>query len=537
MEAFHITSSLRELARKQRYFHFGSSLLELKIYQALRRFRGIAYITFGMDCAASSNTAPGYDRRYTSGLSGNLEDMGSEMSISRPEPLRNALYAEGWGEGSCFINAALQSLWASHRISQCLCQVLTRTIEDVTEDARFESELALTYARVIRTDEQSFYPEQLLPRWYTGVQDDANDVVTHIINTSTSIEHLCKGQFASMTYQCSRCSTIEVAERTPEDLTFRLLEVLPCAEVTERPFSTLQEAVDDWFSPDQKPDTFNWQCGECQARGPWENRNGPELPPVLVIGLKQWKYTCMSEETDQQTPDLAVAGDWLPTRRDNDLLLNDTIQYQLYRYTLRSIIYHTGRSPTSGHYVSVCKHASQSGERFYLYDDSVVTDEVTQVFRSKQQLLQGQECLYASMMIYERVEATGMPVPDKQPPRAAEHKHEDCSGQSLLQCFNAGSSLPATSRTIHRNSDITKREELNSSEGHSCKAPYRKPPARSCSVRTSESESSVDDNTVPVFFDVRVREQVFIHTHAYRIEACHVTSEHEVTCHESGYVM
>ena len=104
MEAFHITSSLRELARKQRYFHFGSSLLELKIYQALRRFRGIAYITFGMDCAASSNTAPGYDRRYTSGLSGNLEDMGSEMSISRPAPLRNALYEKGWGEGSCFIN-------------------------------------------------------------------------------------------------------------------------------------------------------------------------------------------------------------------------------------------------------------------------------------------------------------------------------------------------------------------------------------------------------------------------------------------------
>ena len=101
-------------------------------------------------------------------------------------------------------------------------------------------------------------------------------------------------------------------------------------------------------------------------------------------------------------------------------------------------------------------------------------------------------------------------MPAKQPPRAAEHKQEDCSGQSLLQCFNAGSSLPATNRTIHQNSDITKREESNSTvrlesnEGHNGKAPRRRLPARSCSVSTSESESSIDDNTVPVFFDVRV---------------------------------
>ena len=334
--------------------------LSSSVCGALPLFLAIDYISFCMDCVANRNMAAGHDWQRARGSNVNVQALEDELSIAQealcqvegiqPKPLRNALH-EGWGAGSCFINAALQSLWASHRISHCLCQVLTRTIEDVTEDARFESELALTYARDIRTDKQSFYPEELLPRWYTGVQDDANGVVMQIINASTSIEHLCKGQFACMTYQCSRCSTIEVAERTPEDLTFRLLEVLPCAEVTERPFSNLQEAVDDWFTPDQKPDTFNWKCGKCQARGPWENRNGPDLPPVLVIGLKQWIYAWMSKEPDPQTPGLAVDHDWLPTRRDNDLLLNDTIQYQRYRYTLRSIIYHTGWSPTSGHYV------------------------------------------------------------------------------------------------------------------------------------------------------------------------------------------
>ena len=165
------------------------------------------------------------------------------MSIARPAPLRNALHEKGWGGGSCFINAALQSLWASHRISQCLCQVLTRTIEDVTEDARFESELALTYARVIRTDEQSFYPEQLLPRWYTGAQDDANQVVTQIIDTSASMKHLCQGQFANMTYQCSSCSRVDVADRTPEDLVFSSLDVLTCDEATERSFQTFKKPL------------------------------------------------------------------------------------------------------------------------------------------------------------------------------------------------------------------------------------------------------------------------------------------------------
>ena len=162
MQAFHITSSLRELARKQHYFRFGSSLLELQIYQALPRFCGIAYITFGMDCSASSNTAPGYNCRCTSGSHGNLEDMGNEMSIARPAPLRNALHEKGWGGGSCFINAALQSLWASQQITQSLREVLSRTAEGINEESRLECELALTYVMNVLTKEKSSYPQRVL---------------------------------------------------------------------------------------------------------------------------------------------------------------------------------------------------------------------------------------------------------------------------------------------------------------------------------------------------------------------------------------
>ena len=72
MLAFYITWALREVARKQYYLHFGSSLLEFKIYGALPPFLVFNYITFAMDCAASANTAAGYDCGRASSSSGNL---------------------------------------------------------------------------------------------------------------------------------------------------------------------------------------------------------------------------------------------------------------------------------------------------------------------------------------------------------------------------------------------------------------------------------------------------------------------------------
>ena len=127
----------------------------------------------------------------------------------------------------------------------------------------------------------------MLRQWYTGEQDDANQAMARIINTAPSVKRVCQGKFANMTLKCRVCSQSEVAIRSLDDLVFCSLEVLTREETTERSFSNLQEAVDDWFAPDLKPDTFHWQCGKCHAQQPLECRNSPELPPVLVIGLKQ----------------------------------------------------------------------------------------------------------------------------------------------------------------------------------------------------------------------------------------------------------
>ena len=129
-----------------------------------------------------------------------------------------------------------------------------------------------------------------------------------------------------MTLRCRICSAAEVASRTLDDLVFSSLEVLTCEEATERSFSNLQEAVDDWFAPDLKPDTFQWQCGKCHAQQPLECRNSPESPPVLVIRLKQRVYTWKSRKATHRNPGVPVTGDWIPQRRDNDLLLNDIIR-------------------------------------------------------------------------------------------------------------------------------------------------------------------------------------------------------------------
>ena len=94
------------MAKKQYYLHFGSSLLEFKIYGALPPFLVFNYITFAMDCAAIANTAAGYDcGRASRKKSRSLQDLGDKLAIAhralgvidglRPKPLRNALHEKG----------------------------------------------------------------------------------------------------------------------------------------------------------------------------------------------------------------------------------------------------------------------------------------------------------------------------------------------------------------------------------------------------------------------------------------------------------
>ena len=67
----------------------------------------------------------------------------------------------------------------------------------------------------------------------------------------------------------------------------------------------------------------------------------------------------------------------------------------------------------------------------------------------------------------------------------------------------------SSGRTLYRMYNIVKSEEpkfavhVQDKEINECTAPIIRSPTMSCSASTSESESSADDDTIPVFFDVR----------------------------------
>ena len=77
---------------------------------------------------------------------------------TRPKPFRNALH-ESWRAGSCFINAALQSLFASNQITLNLREVLYQPHEVINEESRLECELALTYAMNLLSKQKNSYPQ------------------------------------------------------------------------------------------------------------------------------------------------------------------------------------------------------------------------------------------------------------------------------------------------------------------------------------------------------------------------------------------
>ena len=181
---------------------------------------------------------------------------------TRPKPFRNATQ-EGWGQGSCFVNAALQSIFASNQITQILREALHRPKQAINEESplyvsnhwslcletsietlqkspvlktglSLEHELALTYAMNLLSKEQNSLPHLVLREWYHGEQADANETMAEIIDVAASVKRLCQAKFANMTLQCQVCSQSEPATRSQGDLVFSSPEVCPREKRTEQ---------------------------------------------------------------------------------------------------------------------------------------------------------------------------------------------------------------------------------------------------------------------------------------------------------------
>ena len=341
--------------------------------------------------AASSSSAqePGVRQRGFGGsvgagageVSGLLEHLIGPGADEQPRPFANVL-GGGWGQGSCFINAALQMMFASGRVRQTLARIARRRAgelgacwtfarragvrEIIAEQQQApessgikcldDRKLALTFAAAMQgrdegRDLRGFHllPSLVLAWGYTGEQDDPVQVVLRCLEACPSVRRHFLGQFEVQRLQCGGCGEWQ-AEDHGSDRSFVNLVVAPN-------FSSVQAAIDASF---QIPinDEFRGRCSHCQGRFARGVQSVETVPDTLLIEVKVFEAY------------LGRGGELRYRRIERRLRLDEVVTLRGQNFSLQGLVLQLhASSPASGHYVAVARHGG-SRDSFYEYDDS-----------------------------------------------------------------------------------------------------------------------------------------------------------------------
>ena len=312
----------------------------------------------------------------------------------KPRAFFNALRERGGG-GSCWLNAAVQALWAPIAIKEALFEIHRRT------PARVRREVADVLTRPLRFDQALWTPGTPLSRlrariapaqpeevfiaatfraaceapltsalspyvlsdyYYRGRQEDASEFVTEFLldaAASPHLEALVRWEKV-VTFRCTACDHCRVLRNDDDQrvrserftcLSLPLVPDEPAAEV----YDTVQAAVDGYVQgelviPD---DDRPWEdpCPSCRQvdRAYRKSFQVPTPPQVLFVQLKRWNFVAQSDGSLAQRCLLH------PVRA------TDPLMFAGIQYRLRSLVLHDGGAASAGHYIAVARHDTAGG--------------------------------------------------------------------------------------------------------------------------------------------------------------------------------
>ena len=306
----------------------------------------------------------------------------------KPRALVNMITEEGGG-GSCWINAALQALWAPVSIKEALRNVSERTflrfrcelegilsqrsrygifarslgqsLETVQQrvglNRKEESFLAATFRAACTAPLTSpLAPCTITNHFYHGRQEDASELLTRFLldaGASPSLSPL----FSWHMYVTMKCTSCGHARPHRIESFSDLALPLASERVGQEPHVTVQDALDDYLQGEPvAPDAGslwddpcpNVNCGR-RDQMYLKSMTTMTSPRVLYLQLKRWQYITNS---DGESECRCVSH---PVRATDPLLFGGAI------YRLQSIVVHDGCSISTGHYVAVARHDTTGG--------------------------------------------------------------------------------------------------------------------------------------------------------------------------------
>ena len=166
---------------------------------------------------------------------------------------------------------------------------------------------------------------------------------------------LFTGRYSEEVLQCSSCARRRPTHSSTnvESRIFTSIPLVPlptCTAITD----SIQAAVDRLSQPEQLDENYtDWSCSGCSSHRPPQKYRGIESSPELLIMTLSRLVPSLTNTIvlQQVTP-----------------LVEPIIVVCGHEYGLKSILYHSGESPQSGHYIAVVRHGA-STEDYWFYDD------------------------------------------------------------------------------------------------------------------------------------------------------------------------
>lgn len=164
------------------------------------------------------------------------------------------------------------------------------------------------------------------------------------------------GLFHPAVLRCAGCGNQQPSGGHEDECIFISLQVESHCKDTGEPYHTVQNALLA-SSTETLDDKFRARCPNCDRRWTHKIQNVKTPPATLLIRIKQWSNS-MGDDGRVAT-----------LRRASPMRLDETVVVEAVTYALRGVVFHSGPSPASGHYVAVVRHGLDA-EPYFLYNDA-----------------------------------------------------------------------------------------------------------------------------------------------------------------------
>lgn len=292
---------------------------------------------------------------------------------------------------TCYLNSIIQSLFS--------CKIFVKSIielelnRSVSSENSYLNQLQNVFTQMYLTKRPAIKPSSLVknctPSWFRfGQQQDSSEFLNFLLDNlneqlkssykdTMSLIKTSFGILLATHCQCSCCSSITIRKESCYYLPLSFKSESKTEITAKIPKTSLQTLIDDFFAIEKLTSEagnsyFCSQCNSLQnaAKNIIFTREKTKDPPdYLILTLNRFVYTLANgsvanNKKIMEQIDYPNIVEIKTYNESNELIIE--------KYSLLSIVVHSGSSLHYGHYYTYMKNGNNSFE-WYLANDSVLT--------------------------------------------------------------------------------------------------------------------------------------------------------------------